>query len=111
MVDYLRPQDKRFIVIGMAIADYPDRHKGTPYYADTMVLHKKWRERWPDNFIDITPILQRHYDPNNPTDVQNVIDGCTPSSLRQPNDKVHLDDAGQTIVTHAVYDHIIQRGW
>lgn len=111
MVDYLRPQDKRFIVIGMAIADYPDRHKGTPYYADTMALHKKWRERWPDNFIDITPILQRHYDPNNPTDVQNVIDGCTPSSLRQLNDKVHLGDAGQTIVTHAVYDHIIQRGW
>ena len=111
MVDYLRPQDKHFIVIGMAIADYPERHKGTPYYADTMALHKKWRERWPDNFIDITPILQRHYDPNNPTDVQNVIDGCTPSSLRQPNDKVHLGDPGQTIVAHAVRDHIIQRGW
>ena len=111
MVDYLRPQDKRFIVIGMAIADYPERHKGTPYYTDTMALHKKWRERWPDNFIDITPILQRHYDPNNPTDVQNVIDGCTPSSLRQPNDKVHLNNSGQDIVTYAVRDHIIQRGW
>ena len=109
MVEYLKPQDKRFIVLGMAIADYPDRHKGTPYYADTMVLHAKWRERWPNNFIDITPILQRHYDPNNPTDVQNLIDGCTPSSLRV--DEIHLNDAGKQIVAQAIYDFIINRGW
>lgn len=111
MVDYLRPVDKHFIVIGMAIAAYSDRLIGTPYYADTMALHKKWRERWPDNFIDITPILQRNYDPSNPTDVQNVLDGCTPSSLRQPNDMVHLNNAGQTIVAHTIYNHTIQRGW
>ena len=111
MVEWLKPQDKRFIVMGMAIADYPERHKGTPYYADTMALHKKWRERWPDNFIDITPILQRHYDPNNPTDVQNLIDGCTPSSLRDPNDKIHMNSAGQKIEADAIFAHLSQRGW
>lgn len=111
MVEYLKPQDKRFIIIGMAIADYPERHKGTPYYTDTMALHKKWRERWPDNFIDITPILQRHYDPNNPTDVQNLIDGCTPSSLRDPGDKIHLNSAGQLIVAETIFSHLTQRGW
>lgn len=109
MVDYLKPQDKRFIIIGMAIADYPERRKGSVYYNDIMSLHKKWRERWPDNFIDITPILQRRYDPNNPTDVQNLIDGCTPSSLRV--DEIHLNDAGQRIVAEAINAHLILRGW
>jgi hypothetical protein len=109
MVEWLKPQDKRFIVLGMAIADYPDRRKGTPYYADTMALHRKWRERWPDNFIDITPILQRHYDPNNPTDVQNLIDGCTPSSLRV--DEIHMNSAGQKIEADAIFAHLSQRGW
>lgn len=109
MVDYLKPQDKRFIIIGMAIADYPERRKGSVYYNDIMALHKKWRERWPDNFIDITPILQRRYDPNNPTDVQNLIDGCTPSSLRV--DEIHLNDAGQRIVAEAINAHLILRGW
>ena len=109
MVEFLKPQDKRFIVIGMAIAAYSDRLKGTPYYADTMALHKKWRERWPNNFIDITPVLQRHYDPNNPTDVQNLLDGCTPSSLRI--DQIHLNDTGKKIVADTVYNFMIQRGW
>lgn len=109
MVDFLKTQDKRFFVIGMAIADYSDRHKGTPYYSDIMALHQKWRERWPDNFIDITPVLQRHYDPNNPTDVQNLLDGCTPSSLRVDN--IHLNDAGWRIVANHIYELLKQRGW
>lgn len=109
MVDFLKPQEKRFFVIGMAIADYSDRLKGTPYYSDTMALHQKWRERWPDNFIDITAVLQRHYDPNNPTDVQNLLDGCTPSSLRVDN--IHLNDAGWRIVANHIYELLKQRGW
>ena len=109
MVDFLKTQEKRFFVIGMAIADYSDRHKGTPYYSDIMALHQKWRERWPDNFIDITPVLQRHYDPNNPTDVQNLKNGCTPSSLRV--DAIHLNDAGNRIVANHIHDLLIQRGW
>lgn len=109
MVDFLKSQDKRFIVIGMAIAAYSDRLIGTPYYTDTMALHKKWREKWPNNFIDITPVLQRHYDPNNPTDVQNLLDGCTPSSLRV--DEIHLNDAGKQIVADTIYKFMIQRGW
>lgn len=111
MVEFLKPQDKRFIVIGMAIADYPDRYKGSPYYADTMALHKKWRERWPNNFIDITAVLQRHYDPNNPTDVQNLIDGCTPSSLREPGDPIHSNTAGKIVIANFIYNFMIQRGW
>lgn len=109
MVEFLKPQDKRFIVIGMAIAAYSDRLKGTPYYTDIMALHKKWRERWPDNFIDITPILQRHYNSNSPIDVQNLKDGCTPSSLRV--DDIHLNDAGNLIVAETIRDHINLRGW
>ena len=109
MVDFLKPQEKRFFVIGMAVADYSDRLKGTPYYSDTMALHQKWRERWPDNFIDITPLLQRHYDPNNPTDVQNLLDGCTPSSLRVDN--IHLNDAGWRIVANHIHELLKQRGW
>lgn len=109
MVDFLKTQEKRFFVIGMAIADYSDRLKGTPYYSDTMALHQKWRERWPDNFIDITPVLQRHYDPNNPMDVQNLLDGCTPSSLRVDN--IHLNDAGWRIVANHIYELLKQRGW
>ena len=109
MVEFLKPQDKRFIVIGMGIASYSDRLKGTQYYTDTMALHKKWRERWPNNFIDITPILQRHYDPNNPTDVQNLLDGCTPSSLRK--DEIHLNSAGNQIVANTIYNFMLQRGW
>lgn len=109
MVEFLKPQDKRFIVIGMAIASDADRLKGTPYYTDTMALHKKWRERWPNNFIDITAVLQRHYDPNNPTDVQNLIDGCIPSSLR--SDTIHLNEAGKQIVANHIYNFMLQRGW
>lgn len=109
MVDFLKTQEKRFFVIGMAIADYSDRHKGTPYYSDITALHQKWRERWPDNFIDITPVLQRHYDPDNLTDVQNLKNGCTPSTLRV--DPIHLNDAGNRIVAKHIHDLLIQRGW
>lgn len=109
MVEYLKPQEKRFFVIGMAIADYSDRWKGTPYYADTMALHDKWRERWPNNFVDITPIMQRHYNPDSPEDVQNLINGCTPASVRK--DAIHFNERGNQIFADTMFSLINQRGW
>jgi len=109
MVESLKPSEKRFAVIGMAIADYADRYIGTPYYTDTMALHATWRDRWPNNFIDITPIMQRNYDPGNPQDVIDLANGCTPSSLRADN--VHFNAAGWQIVADTVHNFLTQRGW
>lgn len=111
MVEYLKPLDKRFVVLGIAIADYPSRHKGTPYYDAVMALHQKWRERWPNNFIDITQVLRRNYDPGNETDLKNMIDGCTPSSLREPGDPIHSNAAGKIVIADAIFNFIKQRGW
>jgi len=109
MVDFLKPHQKRFLVLGMAIASYPDRLIGTPYYDDIQALHSIWRRRWPDNFIDITSYLRRHYDPGNAQDLIDMENGCIPSSLRVDN--IHLNAVGNQLVAQAIYERIITKGW
>lgn len=109
MVDFLKPQEKRFAVISLIIGDYPERYAGGTYQTNVLALHALWRERWPNNFIDANALLIRNYDPGNAQDVIDVGRGVVPSSLRIDN--IHLNEAGKQIIANRVYDFLTTRGW
>lgn len=100
MVANLKTITKRFVVVG--IFQHYD-------YATLVAQNAIVQAAYPNNYLDIYPILLAAYNPALPQDVADHAAGIVPSSLRA--DGVHLNDAGYALVALAIYNFLISKGW
>lgn len=108
-VQFLKPQDKRFIVMG--VITWYGEGTGTGGYNTIVQLNNDLRALYPQNFIDIRAALVRSYDPAQPNDVIDYNNDNIPRSLRQSSTDGHLNDAGNQIVANTVFQFLTNKGW
>nr|WP_272212414.1 hypothetical protein [Marinicella sp. W31]MDC2878329.1 hypothetical protein [Marinicella sp. W31] len=72
-------------------------------------LVDKMLVRWPNNTLDLLPLLLAAYDPETPQDVTDVANQVPPSTLMQ-GDGIHPNDAGKAVVATAFDNFITTKG-
>lgn len=105
MVDFLKPLNKRFVVMPPLNGAYRGEQIGGPHYPHFVRIRDGLREAYPNNFLDIWQLLVEGYDPDSPQDVADHRNGIPPSSLR--SDPIHLNDEGARRVARHVRDYLI----
>ncbi|MNJ61487.1 hypothetical protein D3C77_572780 [compost metagenome] len=105
MVDFLKPLNKRFVVLSPPNGNYRDEYIGAQNYHYFVEIRDGLRNAYPNNFLDIWQLLVESYDQGNPQDVADYKNGITPSSLR--DDAIHLNEAGNRVVARYVRDYLI----
>jgi hypothetical protein len=104
----LRPLRKRFVILGVTSGDNSFEYTGTDNYNAKRTLAADLAELYPENFIDIDPIMVNS-GTGTGQDATDFANGIVPASLR--SDSQHHNSAGATIVATAVHNHITARGW
>jgi lysophospholipase L1-like esterase len=99
------PAPKRFVVLGVTTADFPEEYVGQSGYNLIIAVNEALRSAYPGNFIDIRSFLLTQYDPRNPQDVRDQANGIPPSSLR--SDQIHLSPRGYALVAQRVARFIL----
>ena len=105
MVEFLKPLNKRFVVLSPPNGNYPDEHLGAPNYHYFVEIRDGLRNAYPNNFLDVWQLLVESYDPSEPRDVADYQKGIPPHSLR--DDDIHLNEAGNLKVAQWVRDYLI----
>jgi hypothetical protein len=113
----LTPLSKRFVIplvlpVGTnqdGSTSDPIEPTGSQNRARVERMNAAIRAAFPDNFIDLLPILQAHGD-GSANDNSDISNGYTPRSLR--TDFLHLNAAGRQIAAQYGYaPFIINKGW
>lgn len=94
------PAPKRFVVLSVTTADFPDEYIGQSGYNLIRSLNLALQAAYPANFIDIQTFLWSQYDPRNAHDLKDHANGILPSSLR--SDEIHLTARGYALVAQRV---------
>ena len=110
-VNYLKPANSKFIIMGVISGNNSFEYVGTDNYNAKRQLVSLLQQKYPGNFIDIDTILVNSYNPSIPQDVIDFNNGIVPSSLRNSGDTQHLNTAGYAIVANECYKLITSRGW
>lgn len=105
MVDFLKPLNKRFVVMPPINSAYRGEQEGGSHYQHFVRIRDGLREAYPNNFLDIWQLLVEDYDPDNPQDVADYRNGIPPSSLR--SDPLHLNNEGARRVAQHVRDYLV----
>lgn len=105
MVNFLKPLNKRFVVMSPPNGDYAAEYVGGADYHYFTEIRDGLRNEFPNNFLDIWQILVESYDPGVPQDVIDYSRGITPSSLR--SDALHFNTAGNLIIAAEVKKYLI----
>jgi len=109
MVAFLKPVDKRFIVMGIHAARYEPI--GSGYQTVINAINQALRIAYPNNFLDIGRILVNAYDPSVAQDVTDHGNLVIPSTL-VVDGMLHPNTlANTTVIAPAVQAFISQRGW
>jgi lysophospholipase L1-like esterase len=110
MVGFLKPVNKRFVVISVLNGNYPGESIGGDGY-DKIVnqINAKLRERYPNNYLDVREMLIRNYNSAQSGDVTDANNDVPPRSLR--SDEVHLNEAGKALVAQTVKNFFTQNNW
>lgn len=82
---------------------------GGTQYNDTLALQSALLTAAGANYIDVNAPLAAAYNPLDPQDVYDVANGYTPSTLRA--DQIHLNAAGQAVITATLQPAIISAGY
>ncbi len=104
----------RFLVLSIPNADVTGEHRGAPGHTAIVALNETLRQRYADHYIDIRrdlvgPGLGMLGLAPTANDLRDIALDVPPAALRA--DHVHLNDAGQAIVTRRVHDAILRHGW
>lgn len=99
------PAPKRFVVLGITTADFPNEYVGQSGYNLIIAVNEALRSAYQGNFIDIRSFLLTQYDPRNPQDLRDQANGIPPSSLR--SDQIHLSARGYALVAQRVARYIL----
>lgn len=105
MVEFLKPLNKRFVVLSPPNGNYRDEYIGAPNYHYFVEIRDGLRNSYPNNFLDVWQLLVQSYDPSDPRDVADYQKGIPPHSLR--DDDIHLNEAGNRKVAAWVRDYLI----
>lgn len=108
-IAYLKPLNKKFIVMSVLTDNKPAEWLGTEKYNAITSLNEELKALYPRQFIDIRRALVRGYNPALPQDVIDFGHDVTPTSLL--SDTLHLNFAGNTLVAQTVFNFIQQQGW
>ena len=107
-IDFLRPVDKRFIVLGVSSGANAFEYVGTDNYNAKRTLAAALARSYPQNFIDIDSVLVNS-GTGSGQDLTDFNNGIVPASLRA--DDQHLNASGYAIVAQQVKNLITSRGW
>lgn len=108
-IAYLKPLNKKFIVMSVLTDNKPAEWRGTEKYNAITSLNEELKALYPRQFVDIRRVLVRGYNPTLPQDVIDFDHDVSPTSLLA--DTLHLNFAGNTIVAREIFNAIQQRGW
>jgi lysophospholipase L1-like esterase len=114
MVAHLTPYVKRFLIISTTTSTI--EVEGTSGYTRIKAINDYLRAKYGDLFLDV----RQHLTDNGlalagitPTqaDLDAMAGDTIPPSLMNPNDSVHFNDAGQTLIANYIYDRMVSKGW
>ncbi len=106
-VNYLKPMNKRFLVL--SIINGQSEIKGSGGYNKIISLNDSIRAAYPDNYIDVRSSIIESYQPENKIDSTDHSNDVPPASLRY--DAIHLTGNGYTIVANKIFEIIKSKGW
>lgn len=110
-ISALAPGNSRFLVLALINEALPEESRGGPIYAKIVQLNLELAALYPQNFFEIRAALVNHYNPAVAQDLIDFQNDVPPSSLRFPNDSIHLNNDGSVLVAQKVSDFISARGW
>lgn len=110
-ISALAPGNSRFLVLGVINEALPEESRGSAIYNLIVQLNSELAGLYPQNFIDIRPVLVTHYNPAIPQDVIDFQNDVPPSSLRFSNDSIHLNNDGSVLVAQQITNFLNARGW
>ena len=99
----------RFVVVSLDNPDTPTGIRGGSQYTQTLQINAQMQSMWPNNFLDARTALVAHYNPADPTDVQDHNNDVIPSSLRY--DEIHFRQEGSSFAASLIRDFILSKGW
>jgi hypothetical protein len=119
MRDFLKPAQKRFVILGIINGwgwnEFPggvpiSAGGGEAGYNQIKAINDALKQEFPDNFIDIRKVLIRSYNPAIPQDVIDYGRDVVPASMAP--DGLHLNQSiGKPIVAQTVYNFLEMKGW
>jgi hypothetical protein len=107
----LDPGNDHFIVMAVISEATPAGSIGGTEYNTIVQLNNELSALYPNNYIDIRAYMVSQWDPNNSQDVQDHNNDVVPSSLRAPNDPIHMTYQGGGVVAARVRAFIDGKGW
>jgi lysophospholipase L1-like esterase len=108
-IAYLKPLEKKFVVLSVINRNIAAEYAGQPTYQAIVDLNEELKALYPRHFLDVRRLLVRSYDPEQPQDVIDFGNDIPPTSLS--SDGLHLNAAGYGIVAQAVANFITAKGW
>ncbi|HBY4594944.1 TPA: hypothetical protein MIU51_13845 [Klebsiella pneumoniae] len=116
----LKPKGKRFVICPQFTRG--DEVKGSEGWQRIHAINAALKSYWPDNYceidgVDLLQNFKNHYNPDNETDVKNISDDTTPSSLKY--DTLHPSQVlmsgalyiGAEVNARFVYQFMKMKGW
>lgn len=116
-IAFLKPLNKRFIVMSVINGDYPSEYIGQSGY--NQIVHQindVLASTYPNNYIDIRRILIQNAD-SSAEDQRCVANDVVPTSLRayytatSTRDPLHPGDPGYAIVANTIASFKQSKGW
>jgi hypothetical protein len=107
----LAPGNSRFIVLSLLNKANGNEVKGGPGYATILQLNRDLAASYPQNYLEVRSFLVNQYDPSNAQDVIDFQNDVVPSSLRFPNDEIHLMNKAESLLARRVQQFIDAKGW
>lgn len=107
MVNFLKPSEKRFIILGITNATWEPT--GNAGHDQIVALNYALMTKYPRNMIDIRKVLVNSYNPSLTQDVADFGNDLIPTSLSA--DGLHLNDAGYYIVANTINEFLTLKGW
>lgn len=120
IVASLKPKGKRFVICPQFTRG--DEIKGTEGWQRIHAINAAFKNYWPGNYceidgVDLLQNFKNHFNPENETDVKNIADDTTPSSLKYDTlhpSQVLMNGAlyiGAEVNARFVYQFMKMKGW
>jgi lysophospholipase L1-like esterase len=102
------PEPKRFVVLSVTTADFPDEYTGQDDANLIRSLDAALKAAYPANYLDVEGFLETQYNPRNAKDAADRANAILPSSLR--SDQIHLTARGYSLVAQRIARFILNEG-
>jgi hypothetical protein len=107
-VDQIKSMNARFLIV--SVTNGGNEGPGVSYYWNTINLNSLLKKEYPSEFVDVRAALVKQALDTPEEQAFRANDTPAPS-LRNLNDQVHFNDAGQQIIAEILAEELISRGW